>query len=75
MAAWVTVDVTVSGTASGTENVYSRQLTLDYDAQDAAKEESRPWDSPFGVDAETDANQTTYTTKSVCAMNGITFPL
>ncbi len=75
MGAWVTVEVTVSGNAAGTENVYSREVALGYDGQDTTKEESRPWNSPFGVDANTDVDETTYTTQSVCAINGQTFPL
>jgi len=54
MASWVTVDVSVSGIAVGTENVYSRKFALDYDSADTTKEEARPSDSPFGVDAATD---------------------
>jgi hypothetical protein len=69
MAAFVTVDVTVSGIASGTENVYSRPLVLDYDSADTTKEEVRPWDSPFGVDATTDTGDdsaTAFTSVATC---------
>jgi len=69
MGAWVTVDVTVSGIAVGTENVYSRVFTLDYDGADTTKEESRPLDSPFGVDAQTDLpgnDATAFTTVAQC---------
>ena len=72
MGAFVTVDVTVSGIASGTENVYSRELVLDYDSADVTKEESRPWDSPFGIDATTDTGDdsaTAYTSTAICSVN------
>lgn len=78
MAAWVTVEVNVSGIAAGTENVFSRQFVLDYFSDDITKEESRPWDSPFGVNAQTDTNDnsaTRYTTMSKCYDNINTYPL
>lgn len=77
MGAWVTVEVNVTGIAAGTENVFSRQFVLDYFGEDTTKEESRPWDSPFGVDATTDTGDNTatqYTSKSICKFNGQTFP-
>jgi len=48
-ANWVLVDVTVSSTAAGTENVSSRALGLPIAGSDAVTESAPPADSPFGI--------------------------
>ncbi len=73
MAPFVSVEVAVSGFASGTENVTSRTLALSYSAADSTDEASRPWSSPFGIDAA--ENEEGFTTRSICAINGQTFPI
>ncbi len=67
MAAFVEVDITVSGSAAGTENVSSRSVMLAYLNDDVTDEADPPWDSPFGVDAE--ADEVDFTTTAICAIN------
>lgn len=73
MAPFVDVEVVVSGFAAGTENVTSRTVALGFSTEDTTDESARPWASPFGVDAE--SNEEGFTTKSICAINGQTFPI
>ncbi|WP_084164505.1 Ig-like domain-containing protein [Rheinheimera texasensis] len=73
MAPFVDVEVVVSGFAAGTENVTARTVSLGFSSEDTTDESDRPWASPFGVDAF--ANEEGFTTKSICAINGQTFPL
>ncbi len=73
MAPFVDVEVVVSGFAAGTENISSRTVALGVNTEDVTDESARPWSSPFGVDAS--ENDEGFTTKSICAINGQTFPL
>ena len=73
MAPFVDVEVVVSGFAAGTENITSRNVALGFSTADTTDESARPWASPFGVDAE--SNEEGFTTKSICAINGQTFPI
>ncbi|MDZ7870495.1 MAG: hypothetical protein U5L02_15085 [Rheinheimera sp.] len=72
MAPFVEVDITVTGSAAGTENVSSRSVALAYSNADATDESDPPWNSPFGVDALSD--EVDFTTTSICAINGQIFP-
>lgn len=72
-APWIVVEVKVSGTAAGTENVTAREFRLGYDGADTTSEENRPADSPFGVGASTDLPfnaATRFTTVAQCAVKG-----
>lgn len=73
MAPFVEIEIVVSGFAAGTENVTARTVQLGYSTEDTTDESDPPWDSPFGVDAV--KNDAGFTTKSICAINGQTFPL
>lgn len=66
MAGFVEVDVTVSGAAAGSENVTSRLVWLAWNNADTTDESDRPWNSPFGVDAVVDENDTKFITTSTC---------
>jgi hypothetical protein len=66
MAGFVEVDVTVTGAATGTENVTSRLVWLAYSSVDTTNEAIRPWKSPFGVDADRDIEDTKFITTSTC---------
>jgi hypothetical protein len=48
-ATWVIVEMTVSGIASGTENVSSRELLLQILGSDTTTESNAPPPSPFGI--------------------------
>ena len=72
MAAFVEVDITVSGSAAGTENVSSRSVMLAYLNDDVTDEADPPWNSPFGVDAIADDSD--FTTTAICAINGQIIP-
>ncbi len=72
MSAFVEVDITVSGSAAGTENVSSRSVLLAYLNDDVTDESDKPWNSPFGVDAL--ADDWDFTTTAICAINGLIIP-
>ncbi len=67
MAPFVEVDIVVSGSAAGTENVSARSVSLAYSTEDTTDESDPPWNSPFGVDAE--ADEVDFTTTAICAIN------
>lgn len=71
-AHWVVVDLIVSGSAAGTENVTAREVGLSVLVDDITVESKRPFASPFGVDAiETESG---FSTIARCDVDGIIMP-
>lgn len=67
-AAFVVVDVTLSGAAAGTENVFSRSFTLKVLSDDTIVETKRPPDSPWGIDADLDEATGQYRALTRCGI-------
>jgi len=59
-ARWVTVDMTVTSNAAGTENVSSRRILLEILGADKTNEGSPPPSSPFGQGRGVDSDRKNY---------------